>query len=125
VELENSVDGRSGAGEAQLLRFPDKAPQRVSFTRPELMAILDLYGRYVAAGEWRDYAMEFGSEQAVFAIFRRASEQPLYRITKTPALARKQGAFAVTAQGGLVLKRGHELQQVLRVLIKKPKLADT
>ena len=67
--------------------------------------------------------MEFGRETASFSVFRRASEQPLYRIVKTPALARKQGMYAVIAQGGLILKRGHELAQVLRVLVKKPRLA--
>ena len=76
-------------------------------------------------GEWRDYAMDFSRETATFSIFRRASEQPLYRIVKDPALARKQGAYSVIAQGGLILKRGQELAQVLRILAQKPKLADT
>lgn len=100
-----------------------RGPQHVRFDRFELAAILNLYGRYVASGEWRDYAMDFSKETATFSIFRRASEQPLYRIIKTPELARKQGAYAVVAQGGLILKRGQDLAQVLRVLIKKPKLA--
>ncbi len=98
------------------------APQ-ISFDRKELNLILNLYGKYVAQGEWRDYAMDFGSELATFSIFRRASEVPLYRIVKNPALARKQGIYAVVAQGGLILKRGHDLAQVLSVLIKKPRLA--
>jgi len=80
---------------------------------------------HVAEGEWRDYAMDFGREVATFSIFRRASEVPLYRIVKNPALARRQGIYAVIAQGGLILKRGHDLAQVLRVLIKKPRLATT
>jgi hypothetical protein len=80
---------------------------------------------HVAEGDWRDYAMDFGREVATFSIFRRASEVPLYRIVKNPALARKQGLYAVIAQGGLILKRGHDLAQVLRVLIKKPRLATT
>jgi hypothetical protein len=84
--------------------------------------ILDVYGRRVAEGEWRDYALDFGVEKAVFSIFRRASEMPLYRIVKDPALARRQGAYAVVAQGGLILKRGHDLAQVLRVLLKPPQL---
>ena len=80
---------------------------------------------HVAQGDWRDYAMDFGREVATFSIFRRTSEVPLYRIVKNPALARKQGLYAVIAQGGLILKRGHDLAQVLRVLIKKPRLATT
>jgi hypothetical protein len=80
---------------------------------------------HVAEGDWRDYAMDFGREMATFSIFRRTSEVPLYRIVKNPALARKQGLYAVIAQGGLILKRGHDLAQVLRVLIKKPRLATT
>ena len=98
-------------------------PQQIAFDRKELNLILNLYGRYVASGEWRDYAMDFGSELATFSIFRRSSEVPLYRIVKNPALARKQGLYAVIAQGGLILKRGHDLAQVLTVLIKKPRLA--
>jgi Protein of unknown function (DUF2794) len=97
--------------------------QQISFDRKELNLILNLYGKYVALGEWRDYAVDFGSELATFSIFRRASEVPLYRIVKNPALARKQGIYAVVAQGGLILKRGHDLAQVLTVLIKKPRLA--
>lgn len=125
MDVENSVESSvRGQGEAQVLRFPASATQqRVSFNRAELTQILDLYGHYVAAGEWRDYAMDFGRETASFAIYRRAAEQPLYRITKTPALARKQGMYSVIAQGGMILKRGAELAQVLRVLVKKPKLA--
>jgi Protein of unknown function (DUF2794) len=124
LSMGDSV-GESGAGQAphKLLRFPSPAKSVIAFDRRELNQILDLYGRYVAEGEWRDYALDFGLEQAVFSIFRRASEQPLYRIVKDPALARKQGTFSVIAHGGLILKRGHELAQVLRVLIKKPKLA--
>ena len=98
---------------------------QISFDRKELNLILNLYGMHVAAGEWRDYAMDFGREVATFSIFRRASEVPLYRIVKNPGLARKQGIYAVIAQGGLILKRGHDLSQVLRVLIKKPRLATT
>ena len=77
----------------------------------------------MAQGEWRDYSMDFGSELATFSIFRRSSEVPLYRIVKNPALARRQGLYAVVAQGGLVLKRGHDLAQVLAVLVRKPRLA--
>lgn len=90
----------------------------VFFERRELERLLRLYGRMVAAGEWRDYAIAGLSESAVFSVFRRASEQPLYRIEKRPALARKQGAWAVLTQGGHILKRGHDLEQVLRVFDK-------
>jgi hypothetical protein len=121
--MENGVDERlRGDSGAEVIRFP--APQKtVAFDRQELTAILNLYGRFVATGEWRDYAMDFGRDSAVFSIFRRASEQPLYRIIKNPELARKQGQYSVVAQDGLILKRGQELGQVLRVLIKTPKLA--
>ena len=77
--------------------------------------LLRLYGRQVAAGEWRDYAIDSLREAAVFSVFRRASEAPLYRIEKRPALARRHGAWAVIAAGGMVLRRGHELDQVLKV----------
>ncbi len=90
----------------------------VFFERRELNRLLSLYGRMVAAGEWRDYAIDGLSESAVFSVYRRASEAPLYRIEKRPALARKQGAWAVLGQGGMVLRRGHELEQVLRFFDK-------
>ncbi len=102
---------------------PARADAVVAFDRKELAHILDIYGKQVAAGEWRDYALDFGRERATFSIFRRASEQPLYRVIKDPALLRRQGQYAVIAQGGLVLKRGADLGQVLRVLVKVPKLA--
>jgi hypothetical protein len=98
-------------------------PSAVFFTRAEFRAILDLYGRKVAAGEWRDYAIDFGRERAVFSVFRRASEVPLYRIEKNPRLARRQGAFSVIAATGLILKRGHDLARVLAILDKAPRLA--
>ena len=88
---------------------------QVFFDRRELDAILHVYGRMVAAGEWRDYALDGLKDAAVFSVFRRASEAPLYRIEKRPALARRQGAYAVLAPGNVVLKRGHELAQVLKV----------
>jgi hypothetical protein len=125
TSVENTVDN-TGQNEAaaNLVRFPGKASRAVAFDRRELSQIFDIYGRNVASGEWRDYAMDFGTEAATFSIFRRSSEQPLYRIVKNPDLARKQGMFAVVAQGGVILKRGADLAQVLRVLLKKPKLAD-
>jgi hypothetical protein len=123
--MENSVDQPVGhAGTAELVAFPVPRTRTVAFDRSELTALLNLYGRFVASGDWRDYAMDFGREQAVFAIFRRSSEQPLYRVVKDPSLARKQQQFSVIAQGGLILKRGNDLAQVLRILLKKPKLTE-
>lgn len=95
------------------------AAKQVVFSRVELMEILSLYGRMVAAGEWRDYAMDFGAQKAVFSVFRRTTEYPLYTIEKNPQFARKQGAFSVVAPNGLILKRGPELRRVLEVLDKK------
>ncbi|MBB4041283.1 hypothetical protein GGR34_002953 [Microvirga flocculans] len=112
--------GGPSQGAAQVVPFP-AAPKRVSFDRLELQAILNLYGRKVASGEWRDYAIDFMPEKAVFSIYRRSSEMPLYRIEKDPKLAKKQGAYSVIVSSGLILKRGHELDRVLRVL-DKPKV---
>ncbi|WP_244545349.1 DUF2794 domain-containing protein [Devosia enhydra] len=98
-----------------------RAPEAVSFNRQELMQILNLYGRHVAAGEWRDYAMDFLRERALFSIYRRNSERPLYVIEKNPRLRNRQGQYVVTGQDGRILRRGHDLAQVLRVL--EPKLA--
>ena len=94
----------------------------VSFNRRELDTILRLYGRMVADGEWRDYAIDILKDRAVFSVFRRSSEMPLYRIEKDPKLARRQGAYSIIAAGGMILKRGHDLAQVLRVLEKKKHL---
>ena len=88
---------------------------RVFFDRRELNRILNLYGRMVALGEWRDYAIDGLHDIAIFSVFRRASEAPLYRIEKRPSLARRQGQWSVINQSGHVLKRGHELEQVLKV----------
>jgi hypothetical protein len=98
--------------------FSPPKPPVVAFDRRELQAIMGLYGRMVAAGEWRDYAMDFLKDRAVFSIFRRTSEMPLYRIVKDPELRGRQGMYSVHAPGGLVMKRGQELAQVLRVLDK-------
>lgn len=97
---------------------PSQAPPVVAFNRQELNAILNVYGRKVAEGEWRDYALDFGRETATFSIYRRASEVPLYRIEKNPKLARKQGSFSIITATGLILKRGHELARVLEVFAK-------
>ena len=95
---------------------------RVTFNRLELNRILNLYGRMVADGEWRDYAIDFLRDRAVFSVFRRASEVPIYRIEKDPRLARKQGMYSVISATGLILRRGHELERVLLVLAPKPAL---
>ena len=92
---------------------------RVTFNRQELNIILSLYGRMVASGEWRDYGIDFLKDRAVFSIFRRASEVPIYRIEKVPQLARKQGAYSVITATGLIMRRGHELDRVLRVFDSK------
>jgi uncharacterized protein DUF2794 len=97
-------------------------PNRVTFSRLELHRILNLYGRMVADGEWRDYAIDFLRDRAVFSVFRRASEVPIYRIEKDPRLARKQGMYSVISATGLILRRGHELDRVLLVIDRKPAL---
>jgi hypothetical protein len=94
-------------------------PARVTFTRRELDRILNLYGRMVAAGEWRDYAIDFLKDKAVFSVFRRSTEVPLYSIEKNPRLARKQGAYSVISATGLILRRGHELERVLLAIDRK------
>jgi hypothetical protein len=98
---------------------PGTSRAAIVFDRRELNQILNVYGRMVAAGEWRDYAMDFGRETARFAVFRRATEVPLYTIEKSPKLARKQGAYAVVNAAGLILKRGHDLARVLDVFDKR------
>ncbi|WP_174293269.1 DUF2794 domain-containing protein [Sphingomonas bacterium] len=88
-------------------------PSQIGFERVELSRILDLYGRMVAAGHWRDYAIELGRDAAVFAAFRRAAERPEFRIEKRPALRGKQGMWALVGEHGAVVKRGHDLPPVL------------
>ena len=108
VDPSQSLGGGSPA-----LRTP--APQ-VTFSRREINRILDLYGRKVSAGEWRDYAIEFLKDRAVFSVFRRASEVPIYRIEKSLKMARRQGAYSVISATGLIVRRGHELDRVLRAI---------
>jgi hypothetical protein len=96
-------------------------PNRVTFNRLELNRILNLYGRMVADGEWRDYAIDFLRDRAVFSVFRHAAEVPIYRIEKNPKLARRQGAYSVITATGLIMRRGPELDRVLRVLDKPQK----
>ena len=108
IEPSQSLGGGSPARS-----IPAPANQ-VTFSRRELKRILDLYGRKVAAGEWRDYAIDFLRDRAVFSVFRRSSEVPIYRIEKSPKLTRRQGAYSVISATGLIVRRGHELDRVLR-----------
>jgi hypothetical protein len=107
----------SGQVLAPVLSFPI-AQKQVAFDRAELQTILNVYGRKVVEGEWRDYAIDFLPDKAVFSIYRRSSEVPLYRVEKDPRLARKQGAYSVVVASGLILKRGNDLNAVLRVIDK-------
>jgi hypothetical protein len=107
---------------AEPVRLPVAAKERISFDRQELREIFNVYGRMVVSGEWRDYAVDFLRDRAVFSVFRRASEVPLYRIVKDPSLARRQGVYAVITATGLIVRRGHELRSVLRVLEKPLRL---
>jgi hypothetical protein len=102
-----------GPGSGTIVAFPARVPNQVGFERFELQRILDLYGRMVAAGEWRDYAMDFSRDYAAFAAFRRTAEVPQMRIEKRPALRGKQGMWTLFGEHGQVLKRGHELAGVL------------
>ncbi len=97
----------------QVVAFPGRGADQVGFERAELMRILDLYGRMVAAGEWRDYAMDFDRHAASFAAFRRTAERPQARLEKRPALRAKQGMWTLFGEHGQILKRGHDLANVL------------
>lgn len=100
-------------------RAKQAPPKRVMWTRHELGDLLNVYGRMVAAGLWRDYAISDGREAACFSIFRRASEVPLFRIDKIPALHRKQGQYVLRAMDGRVLRRGHDLPALMRFFDRK------
>src|SRR5579872_6464400 len=112
-EIEPSQQIR---GELVAMTRASAPADQVSFERRELSRILNLYGRMVAAGEWRDYAIDFLKDRAVFSIFRRSSEVPIYRIEKDPRLARKQGMYSVISASGHILRRGQELDRVLSAL---------
>jgi hypothetical protein len=116
--MEEPISLHSAIAAREVIPVPAKLPQ-VVFDRQELGRILTVYGRMVACGEWRDYALDFLDETAVFSVFRRASEVPLFRIEKNPRLRAKQGQYSVIAHGGMILKRGHDLAQVLKVFDKK------
>lgn len=98
------------------------AVSTVYFSRNELLEIMNIYGRKVAKGEWRDYALDFTPTRAIFSVFRRTSEVPLFRIEKDPGLRPRQGCYAVIAATGHILKRGHDLHRVLAALDDRPKL---
>lgn len=104
------------------IQRPKPAEKQITFNRGELDAILRVYGFKVASGEWRDYAIDHLKDKAVFSIFRRASEMPMFYVEKDPALVRKQGMYKIVAASGHIMKRGHELKQVLKVLEKPLKV---
>jgi Protein of unknown function (DUF2794) len=124
------MDDSSGQAEAEQNVIPFGAVSSrnqtmpVMFDRKELNLIFNIYGQMVGAGEWKDYGLDSLGDCAVFSVFRRFGEYPLYRIEKHPKLARKQGAFSVVNANGFVLKRGHELAQVLRVFDKTLRLVE-
>jgi hypothetical protein len=115
----SSISGETDPAEIRAADRSAAANALVTFNRLELNRILNLYGRMVAAGEWRDYAIDFLRDRAVFSVFRRASEVPIYRIEKDPRLARKQGIYSVISASGMILRRGHELDRVLLVIDRK------
>ena len=123
---EEAVTGDISPASATTERsFGARAASAITaFNRAELTTILDVYGRKVAAGEWRDYALDLGTDKAIFSIFRRTSEVPIYRVEKAPKLARRQGMYAVIAAGGMILKRGTDLRRVLQVLDKTLRVVD-
>ncbi|EAU43272.1 hypothetical protein FP2506_10521 [Fulvimarina pelagi HTCC2506] len=116
----------SATDSPNLIAFPGQrgSDAQVVFDRKELSEILRVYGRMVAAGEWRDYGIDMLKDRAVFSIFRRSSEMPIYRVEKNPKLARKQGAYQVINSGGMIMKRGHDLGIVLGVFDKHLKIVD-
>lgn len=121
-------EGSAGEGDASAILIPLQEARRerlgmpVAFERRELDLILRLYGRMVAANEWKDYAIDHLEDRAIFSVYRRASEVPLFQIVKDPKLAKRQGAFSVIAAGGRILKRGHELARVLNIFDNRLKL---
>lgn len=120
-------DSEPSRGGANVIAFATLNPGKpvnlpIGFNRQELNAILKVYGRKVSDGEWRDYAIDHLKDKAVFSVFRRASEVPLYRIEKQPRLARRQGAYSVIAATGLILKRGQDIANVLRIFDRRMKV---
>jgi Protein of unknown function (DUF2794) len=125
--MDEAAEGQNdGSSAAKVVSLPRHAPSMpVMFDRRELDRIFQVYSRMVGGGEWRDYAIDALADRAVFSVFRRASEYPLYRIEKNPKLARRQGVFSVTSANGVILKRGHELDSVLAVFEKGLRLVET
>lgn len=124
--MSETEDKEPSGGRASLIALAARpqapASGPVAFNRQELNQILDVYGRRVADGEWRDYAIDLGKDQAVFSIFRRTTEVPLYRIVKQPRLARRQGMWSLVTATGLILRRGHDLAGVLKVIDRRLKI---
>lgn len=116
--MESNAGGDDSQRQAKLIPLVRNNDLPITFDRRELNQILRVYGFMVSAGEWRDYAIDHLSDRAIFSVFRRTSEVPMFRIEKNPRLSRKQGAYSVIAASGLILKRGHELDRVLRVFDK-------
>ncbi|MEJ1119383.1 DUF2794 domain-containing protein [Phyllobacterium sp. CCNWLW109] len=116
--MESNAGGDDSQRQAKLIPLVRNNDLPITFDRRELNQILRVYGFMVSAGEWRDYAIDHLSDRAIFSVFRRTSEVPMFRIEKNPKLSRKQGAYSVIAAGGLILKRGHELDRVLRIFDK-------
>lgn len=127
-DLRRGTGGASDSEASIVVDIKDykqsKDPLPVTFHRRELDAILWIYGRMVGEGEWRDYAIDHMKDLAVFSVFKRSGEMPLFRIEKNPKLAAKQGAYSVVNTHGMILKRGHDLQQVLKVFNKTLKLVE-
>ncbi|MBV9971628.1 MAG: DUF2794 domain-containing protein [Xanthobacteraceae bacterium] len=122
IDLGEIEPSQHQGGELAGLAPPPAAPARVTFDRLELKRLFGLYGRKVAAGEWRDYAIDFLRDRAVFSVFRRACETPIYRIEKNPRLARRQGVYSVISATGLIVRRGPELDRVLRAIDRSVQL---
>ena len=124
--MSETEDKEPSGGRANLIvlaaRPTNPATGPVGFNRQELNQILNVYGRKVADGEWRDYAIDLGRDRAVFSVFRRTAEVPLYRIVKQPRLARRQGIWSLVTATGLIVKRGQDLANVLRVIDRRLKI---
>jgi hypothetical protein len=124
--VDRGDGGETAEENSVLVRLPDwqaePAERLVTFSRPELNIIFRTYGRMVAAGEWRDYAIDHLSDRAVFSIFRRTSEVPMFRVVKDPKRVRRQGAYSLVSASGQILKRGHDLAMLLRYFDKRLKL---
>lgn len=128
-DLQGAKAGKQNFAKADVIDLKEyksaKSPIPVTFHRRELDAILWIYGRMVGEGEWRDYAIDHLKDVAIFSVFKRSGEMPLFQIVKNPKLANKQGAFSVVNTHGMVLKRGADIRQVLKVFDKALKLVET